>query len=181
MTDPGDNDRRENAGAGHPSGDERFDILEREITKDADPGTRLSAVLDLAFELFGSLPDGVVAFIALKSGLPLMHVLLQAEIRRPKVDEPEAEGEHQVMVCTGTACYVRGAEAVLNRIRNEFDVVPNEATPDGFFVLKTARCLGICGKAPVMMVDEDVYEFVDPDKAMDIIRSYRAQDSHPRG
>jgi bidirectional [NiFe] hydrogenase diaphorase subunit len=159
------------AGSSHPSGDARFEVLEQEIQRDAHPDLRLTAILELALSLFGELPDGVIAFIALKANIPLMQVLLRAQASRPQ-QKPEASAVHTVMVCTGTACYVRGAEAVLNRIRREFDVVPNEAAPDGSFVLKTARCLGDCSKAPVMVIDEAAFEFVTPDKAVDLIRRY---------
>lgn len=79
-------------------------------------------------------------------------------------------GKHTIRVCLGTACHVRGAERVLNALREELGIEPGQTTPDGKFSVEVVRCLGCCGLAPVMMIDEEVYGRLDPRKARQIVR-----------
>lgn len=79
-------------------------------------------------------------------------------------------GKHTIRVCMGTACHVRGAERVLNALKEELNVEPGQTTADGKFALEVVRCLGCCGLAPVMMIDEDVYGRLDPKKVRRIVR-----------
>lgn len=81
-------------------------------------------------------------------------------------------GDYEITVCTGTACYVRGAEAVLNRFQEELDIDKNETTRDGKFSINDARCVGACGKAPVVIVNEKLYGQVTPDDVPDILAEY---------
>jgi NADH-quinone oxidoreductase subunit E/NADP-reducing hydrogenase subunit HndA len=82
-------------------------------------------------------------------------------------------GENKITVCTGTACYVRGADAVLDRFKEELGVGLNEPTKDGKFSIVDARCVGACGQAPVVVINEKVYGKVSPDDVPDIIAEYR--------
>lgn len=79
-------------------------------------------------------------------------------------------GRHTIRVCLGTACHVRGAERVLSALREELKVELGGTTADGKFTLEAARCLGCCGLAPVMMIDEEVYGKLDPKKARQVVR-----------
>lgn len=79
-------------------------------------------------------------------------------------------GRHTLRVCLGTACHVRGAERVLSALKEELRVDLGETTADGKFTLEAVRCLGCCGLAPVMMVDEEVYGKLDPKKAREVVR-----------
>jgi NADH-quinone oxidoreductase subunit E len=80
-------------------------------------------------------------------------------------------GRHTIRVCLGTACHVRGGERVLSALEEELKVKVGETTADGKFTLEVARCLGCCGLAPVMMIDDEVYGKLDPKKARQIVRS----------
>jgi len=80
-------------------------------------------------------------------------------------------GRHIIRVCLGTACHVRGAERILSALEEELKVKVGETTTDGKFTLEVARCLGCCGLAPVMMIDDEVYGKLDPKKARQIVRS----------
>ena len=82
------------------------------------------------------------------------------------------KGRHIIKLCEGTACYVQGSNRVLNFICSEYDIQPGETTKDRRFSLEVVRCLGACGLAPVMVVDNDTYRAVDPDKARDILMKY---------
>ena len=82
------------------------------------------------------------------------------------------KGQHPISICTGTACYVRGAEKVLEEFKKELDVKVGETTPDGKFSLSCLRCVGACGLAPVVMVGEKVYGRVAPEGVKDILKEY---------
>ncbi|MBN1158181.1 MAG: NADH-quinone oxidoreductase subunit NuoE [Bacteroidales bacterium] len=85
------------------------------------------------------------------------------------------KGRHPISVCTGTACYVRGAENVLSEFRKELNIDVGETTPDGRFSISCLRCVGACGLAPVVMVGEKTYGRVSPEMVRDIIREYEGQ------
>ena len=83
------------------------------------------------------------------------------------------KGEHPISVCMGTACYVRGAEKVLDEFKRELKIGVGETTPDGKFSLNCLRCVGACGLAPVVLIGEKVYGRLTPDGVKDIINEYR--------
>lgn len=83
------------------------------------------------------------------------------------------KGKHPISICTGTACYVRGAENVLAEFKKELGVGVGESTPDGKFSLNCLRCVGACGLAPVVIVGEKTYGRVSPDGVKDIINEYQ--------
>ena len=82
-------------------------------------------------------------------------------------------GEHPISICMGTACYVRGAEQVLNEFKRQLKVEVGESTGDGKFSLNCLRCVGACGLAPVVMVGEKVYGRVSPSQVKKIIAEFR--------
>lgn len=130
----------------------------------------LPALLEVQ-EMFGYLPESALEFVALEFGVPLADVLGIATFYSQFSLEPQ--GEHVIRVCMGTACHVNGSEDVLERLRNELDVVPGEVTEDGQFTLTTVRCVGACGLAPVVMVDDEVHGFSEPEEAREIIGEYQ--------
>ncbi len=83
------------------------------------------------------------------------------------------KGKHPISVCTGTACYVRGAEKVLDEFKRILEIKVGETTADGKFSLSCLRCVGACGLAPVVLVGEKVYGRVSPDGVKDIIKEYQ--------
>ena len=80
------------------------------------------------------------------------------------------------MVCKGTACYVNGAERIIDAIQEELGIGNNETTADGLFSLSIVSCLGCCSLAPVMMIDEDTYGSLTPDKVKKILRDIREKE-----
>lgn len=82
------------------------------------------------------------------------------------------KGRHTVKVCMGTACYVRGIGEVLNRLRSEFKLEVGATSEDKRFTLEAVRCLGACGLAPVVVVDNDTHGGVTPDRVLDILKRY---------
>ena len=82
------------------------------------------------------------------------------------------KGEHQISLCMGTACFVKGAGQVLDKLKELLGIEVGETTPDGLFSIDISRCVGACALAPVMMVDGEVYAAVRPDKVQKILSSY---------
>lgn len=82
-------------------------------------------------------------------------------------------GQFMISVCLGTACYVKGAQGVLERVKEELGVDVGETTKDGIFTLQASRCLGTCGLAPVVMIDDEVHGKVRPDHIPVLLQKYR--------
>ncbi len=82
------------------------------------------------------------------------------------------KGKHPISICTGTACYVRGAEKVLEEFKKELKVEVGETTTDGKFSISCLRCVGACGLAPVVLVGDKTYGRVAPEMAKDILAEY---------
>ena len=85
-------------------------------------------------------------------------------------------GKYLIMVCKGTACYVNGAERIIDAISEELGIGNNETTEDGLFSLSIVSCLGCCSLAPVMMINEDTYGSLTPDKVKTILREIREKE-----
>jgi NADH:ubiquinone oxidoreductase subunit E len=82
-------------------------------------------------------------------------------------------GKINIRVCLGTACYVKGGKRIIDRIGRELGINPGETTPDRMYSLQANRCLGACGIAPIIVINDKVCQKVDPAKVMDIIYSYK--------
>jgi len=131
----------------------------------------LIQILHRAQELFGYLREDVLKFLARELALPLSRVYGVATFYSFFSTVPK--GRHTIMVCMGTACYVRGAQKVLDQFRKALGIELNQTTPDGVFSLRTARCIGACGMAPVVVVDDEVFGQVKPEQVKQIIKSHR--------
>lgn len=84
----------------------------------------------------------------------------------------EPPGKHKISVCLGTACYLKGAPVILEEVKSILSIKEGETTKDGMFHLDVVRCLGCCGLAPVLMVDDKVYGKVSKEQVMEIISKY---------
>ncbi|MBN2744785.1 NADP-reducing hydrogenase subunit HndA [Breznakibacter xylanolyticus] len=127
-------------------------------------------VLHAAQQLFGYLPAEVQEVIANELNISLAKVYGVVTFYSFFTMLPK--GEHPISVCMGTACYVRGAEKVLDEFRRLLKINIGETTPDGRFSLSCLRCVGACGLAPVVMVGDRVFGRVSPDKVPDIIHEF---------
>ncbi|MBE0536882.1 MAG: NADH-quinone oxidoreductase subunit NuoE [Phycisphaerae bacterium] len=131
----------------------------------------LIAVLHKAQELFGYLPREVMDVVAEGLEIPTAHIWGVATFYHYFNLEPI--GRHVVSVCMGTACYVKGANRVLDALKRELAVEVGQTTDDRLFTLQEARCLGACGIAPVIMIDDKIYGELDSEKVIEIIRQHR--------
>lgn len=131
----------------------------------------LIEVLHRAQEMFGYLRNDVLAHVAGKLRLPLARVYGVATFYHLFYLKPK--GKYEIHVCTGTACYVRGADRLIAALEKQLGVKLDETTADGLFTLTNARCIGSCGLAPAMMIGDDVYGRVDGKQIRRILRNYR--------
>jgi NADP-reducing hydrogenase subunit HndA len=127
-------------------------------------------VMQEAQEIYGYLPEEVQIFIAEGLGIPLSEVYGIASFYSQFTLNPK--GQYQVNVCLGTACYVKGAGDVLSKVCETLDCKSGGITPDGRFSVDATRCLGCCGLAPVIMINDDVYGRLKPDDVKEVLKKY---------
>ena len=147
----------------HPSGDKRFKILEATMKKHQFQHAALIEVLHAAQELFGYLEPDLLYFVARGMKLPPSKVYGVATFYHFFSFTPK--GKHTCVVCTGTACYVKGADRLLAAIEGSLGTVAGKTTGDGQVSLMTARCLGACGLAPIVVYDGEVVGNQDAESA----------------
>lgn len=130
----------------------------------------LIQILHLAQEIYGHLPLELQKFIASALDKPLSEV--SGVVTFYSFFSTKPKGRHTIRVCLGTACYVRGGKKLIERLQDLLNIQVGETTQDGKFTLEIARCIGACGLAPAMMIDEVVYKQVNVNKLEAIITKY---------
>lgn len=133
-------------------------------------------ILHKAQHLFGYLPAEVHQIVAKQLKIPVSKVYGVVTFYSFFTMTPK--GEHPISVCMGTACYVRGAEKVLDEFKRLLKINVGETTPDGKFSLSSLRCVGACGLAPVVLIGEKVYGRVVPSDVEKILKELE-QITHP--
>lgn len=156
----------------NPAAEEKYQELEAFINGLHDKRGALIEVLHKAQEIFGYLPKEVQAFVGDKLGIPASKVYGVVSFYSYFTTEPR--GEYVVNVCLGTACFVRGAAAVLEQFEKDLNIKVGQTTEDGKFTVQTLRCVGACGLAPVVMVNDKVYGNVTKDDVKKILAEYKA-------
>lgn len=149
-------------------------LLNETLEKYASVKGSLISILQKTQEIYGYIPIDAVYHIAEKTGSTPAKVLGVATFYSQF--RFQAMGKHLIMVCKGTACYVNGAERIIDAIQEELGIGNNETTADGLFSLSIVACLGCCSLAPVMMIDEDTYGSLTPDKVKKILRDIREKE-----
>ena len=144
----------------------------REIIKKHknDPGA-IMPVLQDAQEVYGYLPIEVQTIIAEGLGVPLEEVYGVSTFYSQFSLTPK--GQNNISVCLGTACYVKGAGKIIERISEIIGIEPEECTEDGKFSLTACRCIGACGLAPVMTINDEVYGRLVPEDIDGILAKYQ--------
>ncbi len=127
--------------------------------------------LQEAQEIYGYLPVEVQTMIAKGLGVPLEEVFGVSTFYSQFSLTPK--GKYNISVCLGTACYVKGAAAILDEITKNIGIQPEECTPDGLFSLTACRCIGACGLAPVMTINDEVYGRLVPEEVAGILAKYK--------
>lgn len=140
------------------------------ILQEKDEPGALMPVLQKAQEIYGYLPIEVQTIVADSLGISLSEVYGVVTFYSQFSLNPK--GDHRISVCLGTACYVKGADKILSALEEKLEIKVGECTPDGVFSLDSCRCVGACGLAPVMMVDDDVYGRMTVDQIDGILNKY---------
>jgi bidirectional [NiFe] hydrogenase diaphorase subunit len=143
-----------------PSDDKRWKIVEATARRHGREPHALIETLHTVQECFGYLDDTALKFVATSLRVPLSRVYGAATFYHFFTLKPK--GKHTCVVCTGTACYIKGAPALLTAIEGAYGIKPGETTEDNELSVLTARCLGSCGLAPAAVMDGHVLGKTNP-------------------
>lgn len=149
---------------------EQENKLQKIIADHKDVPGALMPVLQQAQELYGYLPIEVQTKIAEGLGISIEEVYQVVTFYAQFSLNPN--GKHRVAACLGTACYVKGAQNILEELEKQLGVKAGGTTADGVFTLEATRCLGCCGLAPVIVVDDEVYGRLVPADIKGILAKY---------
>lgn len=134
----------------------------------------LMHILQEAQAIYGYLPLPVQKTIAEGLNISLTEVYGVATFYSQFSLKPK--GKYKISVCLGTACYVKGSDKILQEVEKELGIKVGECTEDGLFSIDSCRCVGACGLAPVMMINEDVHGRLKPEMVKGILDSYRREE-----
>ena len=140
---------------------QKFAELQKVIAQYKEQEGALMPILHRAQEIYGYLPLDVQNYIAEELGIPLTDIYGVATFYSQFTLKPK--GKYTIGICMGTACYVKGAQKVLDKLQEVLNIGVGDTTDDGKFTLDATRCLGACGLAPVMMINDQVYGRLSPD------------------
>ncbi len=149
---------------------EKFGDLKNFIDRIEDKRGALISVLHKAQQLYGYLSNEVIIYISEEMGIPTSKIY--GVISFYSYFTTSERGENVVNVCLGTACFVRGADAIMKAFENELNIHATETTKDMKFTLSGLRCIGACGLAPVVMVNDKVFGRVEVGQVKKIIEEY---------
>ena len=157
---------------------------EVEVSLEPDEESKLSGILDKYEDgsaalvpilqdvqtTFDYLPENALQYLAQRLTIPLAQIDRLASFYDAFSLTPR--GKHVIRVCMGTACYVKGANRILDAFQKELGIGPDEITPDGQFTLETVNCLGCCGQSPVVTVDEEIFGYFQQTKVSKLVQTY---------
>jgi NADH-quinone oxidoreductase subunit E/NADP-reducing hydrogenase subunit HndA len=156
-----------------PDSAAQYKELDDVIARSKDEPGPIIQVLHGAQGIFGYLPREVLCYVADQLGTPRSEVYGVATFYHLFHLQPK--GKFQFKVCLGTACYIRGGPTIVDVIHDELGIGLGEVSTDHMFSLEAVRCIGACGLAPALMVNDTVYDrLVSPAKVRTVIREYRA-------
>ena len=138
----------------------------------AEPWALIS-ILQEVQEKEGHLSEGALRHVADRMGLGLPQIYGVATFYKSLHLEPQ--GIHEVVLCQGTACHVRGAARILDQISDLLQVGPDETTTDGLFTLRVVNCLGACAIGPIVVIDDQYHGNMTPRKASNLLLRYRSK------
>ncbi|QGU94066.1 NADH-quinone oxidoreductase subunit NuoE [Clostridium bovifaecis] len=151
--------------------DIRLEKVQQIVQAHKDMKGALIPILHEVQSLYGYLPEDALHIVAKELKIAMAEIYGVATFYSLFTLEPK--GEHTIRVCMGTACYVKGAQSIVDKLNSILDISVGGTTKDGKFTLEAARCLGSCGLAPVMMIDDRVYGKVTPNEVIKILEEYK--------
>lgn len=152
--------------------DSDLTLLEPMLEEYGSDEGNLITILQHAQDIYGYLPVDVIYHVAQRTGLSPARVMGVATFYAQFSLKPV--GRYLIMLCQGTACHVNGSDQIKKALCGELGIDDGDTTDDGLFTMKTVACLGCCSLSPVMMINDDTYGSLTPDKAVAIIRELRA-------
>lgn len=150
------------------SEEEKYDLLNNVIEEYERKEKNLIQILHMAQAIFGYLPSNVLKFIAKEMDLPISKVSGVVTFYSFFATQPK--GKYTIRVCLGTACYVRGGKKILEKLKEILGIDVGETTEDLKFSLQIMRCIGACGLAPAISINDKVYKRVNPNKLHQILK-----------
>jgi bidirectional [NiFe] hydrogenase diaphorase subunit len=147
-----------------PSDDKRWKLINATMRRNGYAGHALIESLHSVQDAFGFLDDTAMQFVAESLDLPLSKVYGVATFYHLFMLKPK--GRHACVVCTGTACYIKGAGGIIEGIESRYGITPGETTEDKALSVLSARCVGACGLAPAVVVDGEVLGKQAPDELL---------------
>jgi bidirectional [NiFe] hydrogenase diaphorase subunit len=153
-----------------PSDDKRWRIVEATMKRYEHKADALIETLHAVQDSFGFVDEAVMAFVAKKLGVAPGKVYGVATFYN--LFQMKPAGEHTISVCTGTACYVKGNDKIVEFLEEEYNLLPGETTPDGKLSYISSRCVGACGLAPVLILDGQIVGKLNVDEMKNTIREW---------
>ncbi|MBN2604988.1 MAG: NAD(P)H-dependent oxidoreductase subunit E [Bacilli bacterium] len=154
------------------SEDKKKELLQEIKNHMKNPGP-LMPILHEAQRIFGCIPIEVQKIVSEATGVTIAEINGVVTFYSSFTLHPK--GDHIIGICLGTPCYVRGSQTILDAVKDTLGIGVGETTKDGYFSLEAIRCIGTCGMAPVMSIDDSVYGEVDVMKARRLIKEARAK------
>ncbi len=148
-----------------------YEELDRVIDRYSKEPGQLIRILQKGQDIFGYLPKEVQSYIAEKTGTPVSEVNGVATFYSLFSTEPK--GKFMLNVCMGTACYIKGAQEIMDALKDRLKIDEGETTPDKIFTVKSTRCIGACGLAPVLVVNEHVHGKTGAKDIAKLLQKYR--------
>lgn len=149
--------------------DPRVKLIAAKIKKEHHKPDALIEILHTAQNAYGYLPMNVLKYITRELHLPPSRVFSTVSFYH--FFSLKSKGEHTCLVCTGTACYVKGAQGILNRIEKQFGLSAGQVSADNKLGVQVARCIGACGLAPAVVLDDEVHAKVTEDDIVEKIHA----------
>ena len=146
-------------------------LLDSVLQEYASVKGSLITILQHTQDIYGYLPKEAIELISEKTGIATSEIMGVGTFYTQFRFEPV--GKYLIMLCQGTACHVNSSELILQTIKDELNIDDGQTTEDGLFSLKCVACLGCCSLSPVMMINEDTYGSLTPDKTKKILKELR--------
>ena len=146
-------------------------LLDGVLAEYASVKGSLITILQNTQDIYGYLPREAIELISEKTGIATSEIMGVGTFYTQFRFEPV--GKYLIMLCQGTACHVNSSELILQTIKDELGIEDGQTTADGLFSLKCVACLGCCSLSPVMMINEDTYGSLTPDKTKKILKELR--------
>jgi bidirectional [NiFe] hydrogenase diaphorase subunit len=157
-----------------PSDDKRWKIVNGTMRRHGYARDALIETLHTAQSSFGYLDETAIRFIAVSLHVPLSQAYGVVTFYHHFTMKPS--GTHTCTICLGTACFIKGADKLLSEAQKYLRIKPGETTPDGNISLTTARCVGACGRAPVVLEDIELVGLMSPEKLVQKLEGWAADD-----